>query len=309
TTFVPEPYFRVRGFWPEDGAVGVGPTAWLSFEFNSGVDSSITPYLRIEPKAEFNVQFYSYQAHQIYISPGTSWSGLTTYTVLFDSGAPDTAGNRSRETFRSSFTTGGFGILDFYPVDSSQGVSLYSALSIYFTMPLDTASIRAALSIEPPTVHTLRVFPSSRPDHLLIEPDSGWDELTMYTVTFDTNLRSFSGSRLAEPVRSTFTTARFRVTASIDGYWPNGVSRFPYISVGANGPLRESSIPGSVRIVPAVPLNTLMGSNGRYFTVAPAELLAPSTQYTLTIDTTLQTKAGIRLSTPFTFSFRTAPLE
>ncbi len=306
STFVPEPYFRVTGISPDDGASGVNTALTARLSFNGEIDSSIFPFIRVEPPVAFQPQF-SWRPNELYLSFNSFLSNGTTYTVSVDSGAPDAAGHPLGSGFSASFTTAGFGISNYYPPDGGSGVSLTSRLEIAFSSRIDTASFRRAFSILPPIDGRLRL--NTYGAYATFEPGGGWDELTTYTATVDTNLSSESGTKLDASFTWGFTTARFQISWSSPYNGSFSVTRYPYIEIHTNGPVDSLSIPGSVRLDPPVPLNAWRRGGETSFTLVPGELLAPSTTYTLTVDTTLRTVRGARLSEPYTTSFTTAPLE
>lgn len=305
-TFTPEPWFRVIDLTPADGATGVGTMNSIGFQFNSGVDSSILPHIRISPEVEYSTYVYKGMT-QLYLSPREALENSTVYTVSVDSGAPDAEGNPLHGSATASFTTVGFGITTIYPYDGYTQVSLNADVTVGFTSRFDTASFRRAFTVTPGVPGSLSFDLYNL--YARFRPAVEWDELTAYTVKVDTQVTSAAGERLAAPSESRFTTARFRVSINGPSYGSGGTTRYPYIGVYPNTACDTTTIAGALSLEPPVPLTVRVNYGVQSFVAVPAELLAPSTRYVFRVDTTLRTRGGIRLSAPDSVVFTTGSLK
>jgi hypothetical protein len=121
-------------------------------------------------------------------------------------------------------------------------------------------------------------------------------------------IRSKSGDKLASPYTFSFKTTSFKV---INTYPSNGntdVCSSTDIRVAFTGPVDTSTVRNAFRITPAT---------GGYFyqyydyqfNFIPYEGLVSDSWFAVTIDTTIRSKNGDKLASPYGFSFKTSPFK
>ncbi|HLB00068.1 MAG TPA: Ig-like domain-containing protein [Bacteroidota bacterium] len=304
-TFIPEPYFRVMKVSPNDGAKDISPNTYITLNFNGRVRNAIISNLSIEPEAG-GYWWFGYDSTYVSFSPFQSFRTSTQYTIRVDGSAEDVDGNRIAGPFLSRFTTIPFRISTTYPPEGARDVPLTSRVITYFTVPLDTSTIRPAFHLTPPTPGDLAGFYYGTM-YIEFAPQRGLLASTTYTVRIDSTLRWLMGDPFGEAFEYSFTTARFSVaqTFPVDGQ--TGVPRFNYITVWTNAPLDPASVTPAVQITPPAPLSVSSCDGCSSFQILPYSGLSPNTEYTVTIGASLETQRGQPLGEPYSFSFTTRP--
>ncbi|HLF13357.1 MAG TPA: Ig-like domain-containing protein [Bacteroidota bacterium] len=304
-TFVPEPNFRVVSVSPKDGTADVPTAISVSVNFNSRVRNTIMPHLSIRPEIP-GIWWMGWDSTFIYFSPARNFSTSTRYTVSVDGSAEDAEGNRIPAPFVSRFTTVAFRVSAAYPRPGAADVPLTTRVLAYFTVPLDTSTIRAAFHLTPPTPGDLFsiYYGTSNID---FSPVNGLLASTTYTVRIDSTLRSLSGDLLSGGYEYSFTTASFTVLSTFPVDGQTGVPRFNYMTVRTNAPLDPASVAGAVQITPTAAISISACNWCSDIQILPYSGLSPNTGYTVTVGTSLKTRRGQPLGAPHVFSFTTGP--
>lgn len=197
------------------------------------------------------------------------------------------------------------------------GRGLTSPLLVDFDAPMDASSVADAVEVEPAS--EVRLSWSEDGRRLAVEPLGTWRPATLYTVTVDTAAHDREGRALTEPLRAGFltraaTTARLAVTDDL----PSGAAVDTSIVISFDGPVPVAGVLRAFRIVPAVPGELLVatdGPEGRDPTVAdnflwePSSPLVANTRYTVDLAPGLLDAEGgaVVLSEPLVFTTTTAP--
>lgn len=304
-TFVPEPHFRVRATSPPNGAAGVSANAPIYLGFNSPVDSTIFSAIQITPPIPGGRWLFPY-----YYSDSTwiifehqGMSNNATYAVRVDAGARDRYGNQLPQQFILTFSTDAFRVRDTYPANGSTNVYLNPTVYIHLSGPVDTSTVRPAVSISPSAA--VNYVLNQGAVYFSFFPTYGFLANTRYTVTISTSLRSMTGSPLAAPYSFSFTTAPFEVVYTIPTNGQSNVSRYTYMHVECNGALDTSSIRSAFRVDPPVAGSFSMSQGAPSFFFYPSSPLAANQTYTVTISTGLRSRGGSYLTAPYSFSFTT----
>ncbi len=307
-TFVPEPYFRARSTTPADGAGDVPTSATVSVRFNGRIDGSILDAVRLYPDAGgyWSINPDSTMASYGWLSSNGSLKNSTAYTITVDSGAADRDGNLLPETFVSTFVTRPFVVTSTTPRNGEMDVDQGTAIVVNFNTRLDTSTVRASISIDPPVDGIFQLY--SGLASFYFQPLEPLPKGTTFTVRIDTTLRSANGAYLLEPYEFAFTTTDFRIVYVYppDG-WGDVHPLYP-LSVSTNALPDYSTIRGSIHIEPPLGFEVTSWPGDNSFFIYPDHYLAVSTRYTVTIDTSLRSTEGMRLASATTFSFTTAPL-
>lgn len=93
-------------------------------------------------------------------------------------------------------------IVDARPTDGTAGVSVTTQIMVVFSRPVDEASVRAALSVEPQT----EGFVSAAGRRAAFTPRTGLTADTEYTVTLGIGVRDRAGRSLPRPITLRFRT-------------------------------------------------------------------------------------------------------
>jgi hypothetical protein len=142
--------------------------------------------------------------NEMKVVPNVSWAPATAYRVSIDTTLRSTGGSHLVSPASTTFTTFSFLLASSSPYDGQTRVSRTTDVILSFNAVPDTATLRHALSFDPPVVGTVG-FQSPRVGTFVLS--DAFAPNTTYTVTVDTSLRTRGGYPLASPARFTFTTA------------------------------------------------------------------------------------------------------
>ena len=271
-----------------------------------------------------------------YVPGAISWDGSTAiftpsqklpqdteFTVFVDPGYEDLAGNAATAgvdawTFR---TVGPPAVVAIDPPDGAAGLGVAPTVTITFDRLMDTASVEAAVKVEPQAA--FRSAWSGQSLALTFEPPLAFG--TTYTVTVAASAADTDGSRLRAPMTTRFTTVAaglgVRTTVPADGVAGVGI-RTP-IAVVFDGPIAPDSVRDALRITPAVagdievialpsdtgPRPSAGGPSEAPATMLvfhPSQPLAPHTTYTVSLDPVVaRLDAPAQVAAGRTWSFTT----
>jgi uncharacterized protein YkwD len=197
------------------------------------------------------------------------------------------------------------------------GRGLTSPLLVDFDAPMDASSVAGAVTVEPAS--EVRLSWSEDGRRLAVEPLGSWRPATLYTVTVGTAAHDREGRALTEPMRAGFltraaTTARLALTDDL----PSGAAVDTSVVISFDGPVPIAGVLRAFRIVPAVPGELLVatdGPEGRDPSVAdnflwePSASLVANTQYTVELASGLLDAEGaaVVLPAPLVFTTTIAP--
>jgi len=221
-TFLPEPHFRAFYVFPTQDEVEplkFIQSSYLKIQiwFNSKIDSNIFKYLSISPPVNGSWSLkssYSYTRDSIiaYFSIEDTLKYNKQYTVFVSEQARDIYGNIIKEPVKFSFKTTPFSVklFSYSGYTGPGGFRIYNDFDFEFNAPVDTASVRQAVSISPAIDFYLRYHKSYQDPHFYkvnIELKSAQMKAnTVYTIQFNTKLKSIYGDHLPEPYRYSFRT-------------------------------------------------------------------------------------------------------
>ncbi len=304
-TFVPEPYFRVRESNPGNGSIDVSVGSGIQLIFNSKIDTSMLSHITISPAVVGN-WWIGYDSATVVLNPVAPLTPSTAYTVMVDGSAEDADGNRIVGPFAAGFRTVDFRLSSSSPSPGAGNIGLSSGVYSWFTLPLDTATMRSAFHLTPATPLVFSNIYYGTTGYNVV-PTDGLLSSTMYTVRIDTTLRSLAGDRLAAQAEYSFTTAPFGVVSTSPVNDQVGWSRESYIYIRTNAPLDAATVSGSILISPPATLSFSYCDGCSDFQFYPPGGLSALTEYTVTVGTSLKTRRGESLPAPYSFSFTTGP--
>jgi hypothetical protein len=178
------------------------------------------------------------------------------------------------------------------------GQGLVDALHFDFTSPMDTATVQAALAIEPAA--DLRFAWSGDGRTLQVRPSPAWRPATAYKVTIGPGARDLNGLELAGPVEASFVT-RESVAARLAKSGAAGSQLAPMVLVTFSRPVVVSSVGRAIKVSPAMPgtLSAMGGTSrgmGTRFAWRPRGSLHPGTSYTLSLAGGVIDEDGVRVA-------------
>jgi hypothetical protein len=302
-TFIPEPYFRVMNITPQDGDTTVGITPYINITFNSKVPRDILTHISLEPAAP-GLWGMGYDSMSVSYGPDDYLPTSTRFTVSIDGDARDVDGNRLNDPFLSTFTTTGFRVSRTNPNPGGIDISLSQPVYVYFSLPLDTQSVRRSVHLTPGRPGTLYMYPGA--SYFGFSPDSEFIPSTLYRMRVDTTLKSVNGDHLRDPYEFSFTTAPFRInwTSPTDG--EKNIPLSAGINIQTNAGLDPATVQGAFSIQPPVDMYFNPCATCTFIYCTPVSGYSPGTTYTVTIGSSLKTRSGVSLGAPYTFSFTTA---
>ncbi len=186
---------------------------------------------------------------------------------------------------------------------------LAAPIVITFDQPMDAAATGAAFSIEPKTPGEVKVQGAA----LTFRPAKPLARATQYRVALTGAATSATGLMLQQPVSFVFTTAGYlKVTSTQPADSAEDVAVDSPITVAFNRPVvpltpvsEQAGLPQPLVITP-----TLAGKgewiNTSLYRFTPADGLAASTAYSVSVAAGLADPIGNMLAEPVTFGFRTA---
>ena len=178
------------------------------------------------------------------------------------------------------------------PVVSGYGV--HQAVQLDFSVPMDRASVEAALTVQPAV--PVDVTWNATGTSASIVARAGWATATFYTVSVGTAARSASGRALSSATRAIILT-RSAPTASIAASALAGKRARPTsgFSIAFSRPVDLASLRAALKITPAVPGTLTADAPGQTdrFTFHPGKPLAPNTVYVVTFAAPVLDTTGI----------------
>lgn len=295
-SFIPEPEFRVVRTGP-NGEVAPEYMVEPTLLFNSPVDASIVSSLSVAPSLQGTWHISTDSVSAYFSVTGGLISGAE-YTVSLASTAKDHAGHRIiRPTTFSFLRVSTFKVSSCY---TSSSYSTYEqSLDLYFTLPLDTSTVRNNIIITPSLAGRFEISTSS----VRFIPDSGFTPAASYFVSVTSSVRSVNGDALA-PFEATVIGPSFQIEMTTP-YWSSPISRYSTLSFRVNSLLDTASVRAAFSITPAVSGELI--AQDRTIDFDPNGPLQANTTYTVKFSTAMKTSRGWSLPNSRTFYFTTGP--
>jgi hypothetical protein len=241
---------------------------------------------------------------------GYRWKVNEQYTLTIDTTAKDINGNTLRPVFNLVFKPEPyFRVLSIYPKDGATNVNIYTSVELRFNSPVRTNIFASILSNL--TNGEWRIDPWGYHDssYVYFYNFSSLQYGTTYSIVVNTNARDRYDNQLGQQFSASFTTAPPPPLQVTYTYPYNGqmfVSRSTSIEVDFNTSLDTSTVRNAFSINPTVAGDIYFPFwSPSYFSFYPSSQLAANQTYAVTIDTTIRSVDGRKLSSPYTFSFTT----
>jgi len=205
----------------------------------------------------------------------------------------------------SSFSVAPFKVVATNPPNSITNVDLDAPIYLGFTGLIDTGSVRQSFVMAPPAAGLFELSAGATSFGFI--PLTGLNPSTSYSVTMTGELHAYNGTSLSTPYTFSFATAPFRVRSTYPSDGDLNVYRGQSISVNCNGRIDTGSVRSAFAVNPPVAGNFSLYDGGSGFAFIPGSVLAPNTNYTVTISTLLRTKTGYNFAQPYSWTFKTGP--
>ncbi len=179
------------------------------------------------------------------------------------------------------------------------GVGTKQAARVNFNVPMDRASVQAALTVDPPVPVT--VSWDDRSTSLSVAPQGAWAAGTYYTITVGAGAKAASGQALTDPVRAVFVTMS-APTATITALSKSGsrVLSGTSFRIAFSRSVDVASLRSAFSISPNV-AGTITSDTpndvSTKFTFTPDKALVANKVYILTFDGPVVDSAGLTVAT------------
>ncbi len=258
--------------------------------------STVEGRFRIEP---YVAGAFSWDGATAIFTPSAKLPPDTEFTIRIEPGFEDLIGNVAEAgpepwVFR---TVGPPLVVRVTPADGATGVPVDSAVDLQFDRLMDTASVEAAIRVDPP----IATKASWSGDTVSVRFDSALRFGTTYTLTVGVGAADTGGNRLRASFTVRFSTvaAGLVVLDAVPAAGASGVGIRTPVAIRFDAPIDLDSaraafritpnVDGDVRIVKIVDDRTPAGGTAGAVTApdtilfVPADPLAPHTTYTVTL--------------------------
>ncbi len=235
-------------------------------------------------------------------TPSRKLPSNTTFTIWIDPGVQDLEGNADPtglEAWRFR-TVGPPVVLRTIPTDGATGAPLSGSIELVFDRLMDTASVEAAIRMDPPA-STKAIWRGSL---LTIEFETELRPSTTYSLSVGADAADTGGSTLGVPFTTRFVTAGsgLEIVAVVPAAGVAGIGIDTPIAILFNAPIAGETAGTALQITPNVDgavrtlrlegatIDTQTGSPTAppdTLVFVPSQPLAPHTTYTLTLDSTV----------------------
>jgi hypothetical protein len=185
---------------PLTAETGVPVNGNIEIFFNEPMDpQSLFSYFSITPQAE---GILSYGSNTLTFVLTSNLEPFKTYSVTIKKGAKDLSGNSLLNDYTWSFTTGSpIGadspyIVSVFPEDESKNIPLTTNISIVFSKPMDTTSVKNNFFLIPPKTGSFSWM--SNEQTMLFQPANELFSDTTYAVNLKREAKDQVGNPLQE---------------------------------------------------------------------------------------------------------------
>jgi hypothetical protein len=196
---------------PENGQKGVSPQITISAEFSEKIApwSAAAFSMNWDGVASTVGNTYLQNDWEIIFPPSAFLCYDRIFTALIDTSITDLCGNRMRKayswTFRIMADTVKPGVLSFNPVNGDSMVSVNTPITVKFSEPMDTASVRKAFTIDPTVTGKFYWSGDTLMNFTLTETLSLYRQ---YSVAVGISAEDQAGNPLTAAARWSFTTIK-----------------------------------------------------------------------------------------------------
>ena len=198
-------------------------------------------------------------------------------------------------------------IVDYSPQRNTVDVSTAVPIRITFDHDVNRTSVEGRLHLVPPTAGTI-MWTSPRQlvyQHATLKPS------TPYEVVLEAGYSDLAGNTYTLRHHWAFITERPpSLVSTTPANADNGIDPASYLALDFTREMDAASMKGAITISPTLPISVRLDPNdGRRAIVAPNELLAPNTTYTLAVNTSALDADGNQLDRGQTAQFTTGAVR
>ncbi|HSS62685.1 MAG TPA: Ig-like domain-containing protein [Candidatus Limnocylindrales bacterium] len=198
-------------------------------------------------------------------------------------------------------------IVDYSPQRNAVDVSTATPIHITFDHDVDQGSVASRLYLSPSTSGSIDWVSG----HELVYHHATLRPSTSYEVILESGYRDPAGNTYTLRHHWSFTTeAPPALSGSAPADGDTGIDPSSYLSLDFTRPMDPTSLRSALAISPTVPFDVRIDPNDNHRAiVAPAQLLAPSTDYRLLVNTAALDIDGNQLGRDQTVRFKTGALQ
>ncbi len=271
---------------------------------------------------------YAVNGNVATFTPASPLPNDTTCRATITTGVKDLAGNALARPYVWTFTTGPAPdtnaptVISVHPADGATGVPINTLVTAFFSEPMNpltitTSTIRLACPAGTPVVGTVGYAVNGRV--ATFDPTGSLPSGTTCTATITTGVTDVAGNALASTFTWTFTTgAAPDITApTVIDVHPDDGAIAVAVDTAVSATFSEAMNPLTITTASFTlrasgpPLGPILDGTIAYdplthvATLTPSSPLAPATEYTATITTSVTDVAGNALVTAFVWTFTT----
>jgi Big-like domain-containing protein len=198
-------------------------------------------------------------------------------------------------------------IVDYSPERGATNVSTGAPIRITFDHDVEKASVESRLHLDPATAGNVHwVSPRQLAyEHPTLKPS------TNYQVVLEGGYRDLAGNTYTLRHHWAFVTeAPPNLAGSTPGDTDTGVDPAAYLTLDFTREMNASTLASAITITPTVPFAVRLDpADGRRAVIAPAQLLEPSTTYTIAVATVAQDADGNQLERAQSLRFTTGSVR
>ncbi|MBI5021993.1 MAG: Ig-like domain-containing protein [Ignavibacteriales bacterium] len=204
---IPEPEFRIINSSPAQNDTNVYQSQSIYIFFNSCIDTNtILDNITFSPPLKGKWYQSVWSRYELSFRPDSVLKSNTVYQVTISTGLRDSDGNNLRSPFLLRFRTTPFRVSSTYPFDGQQNVYPTEWISCYFTINIDTSSVKNSFTITPSTAGTFQFSYYYPSNYFYFKPSGILLSNTTYTITLSTPLKSISADTMTSPYIFSFKT-------------------------------------------------------------------------------------------------------
>jgi Bacterial Ig-like domain len=198
-------------------------------------------------------------------------------------------------------------IVDYSPQRNTTDVSTAAPIRIVFDHAVDQASVASRLHLSPSTTGQVEWLNRQT----LVYHHPTLQTSTTYEVILDAGYRDPAGNTYTLRHHWSFTTeAPPSLSGSAPAEGEGSVDPSAYLSLNFSRAMDATSLKSAITMNPTVPFDVRLDpADGRRAIIAPAQLLAPSTDYQLLVNTAALDVDGNQLGRDAEIRFSTGPLQ
>ena len=304
----------VSQIMPADLSQDVDPESVIFATFNQpvvplGAEQSGLPAFSISPEVPGEGKWLNTTTY--IFTPASSMAGGTTYTISLNESLSATSGARlGSQQLEFSFQTTKPRVIEVLPLGSAP-LSLDGPIEVRFNIRMDPTSVEDNFSLVSPTGSLVNGSFEWQDDlqEFNFIPEELLDRNTRYVIEIAEEAQSFGGIPLEKPYEMALSTYRaLNVDPSSLPSFTSYYGQYGQYTIYFTAPIAKEDYKTNVSIDPEViSEGWYLSSDNNWLNVNG--YFKPDTEYTVTLDGSLEDKWGGRLGQTLTYTFVTPSAE